>query len=260
MVFMRFVGKILMIGMLLSPAAAWAAHPLITDDAGTQGKGNFQFELNGQYDSDEQSVSDATVKSTGWQAGATLSYGIIDTVDLVLTLPYQWGKAEEDGFTVYDEKGISDTVFEVKWRFFEKDGLGLALKPGVSFPTGDDEKGFGTGKTGYQLFFIASQEVASWAFHLNLGFIGNENKADEENAIWHASLATTYEIVENLQIVGNIGAEKNPDKAADNDPAFVIGGLIYSITENLDIDCGVKYGLTSSETDVSVLAGMSFRF
>jgi len=137
---MRFVGRLLLIGVLMSPAAVWAAHPLITDDAGTQEKGNFQFELNGQYDSDEETVSDVNVKSTGWQVGTTLSYGIIDTVDLVLSLPYQWGEVKEDGFTAYDEKGISDTVFEVKWQFFEKDGLGLALKPGVRFPTGDDRK------------------------------------------------------------------------------------------------------------------------
>ena len=36
------------------PATVWAAHPLVTDDAGTQGKGNFQFEVNGQYDRDKQ--------------------------------------------------------------------------------------------------------------------------------------------------------------------------------------------------------------
>jgi len=83
---------------------------------------------------------------------------------------------------------------------------------------------------------------------------------DEEKNIWHASLATTYEVIEDLKIVGNIGVEKNPDKAADNDPAFILGGVIYSITESLDVDFGVKYGLTSSETDMSVLAGMSFRF
>jgi hypothetical protein len=260
MVFMRFVGKLLLFGMLMSPAAVWAAHPLITDDAGTQGKGNFQLEVNGQYDIDEETVSDITVKSTGGQVGTTLSYGIIETVDLVLSLPYRWGNAKEDGFTVYDENGISDTVFEVKWRFFEKDGLGLALKPGVSLPTGDDKKGLGAGKTGYHLFFIASQEIAPWAFHLNIGYIGNENKVDEEKNIWHASLAATYDVVENLKIVGNIGVEKNPDKAADNDPAFILGGVIYSITKSFDIDCGVKYQLTSSETDMSVLAGMSFRF
>jgi hypothetical protein len=257
---MRFVGKLLLIGILISPATVWSAHPLITDDAGTQGVGNFQFEVNGQYDSDKETVSGITVKSEGWQVGSTLSYGIIETVDLVLTLNYLWGNAKEDEFTVYDENGISDTVFEVKWRFFENDGLGLALKPGIVFPTGDDDKGLGAGKTGYHLYFIASQEIAPWAFHLNIGYIGNENKLDEEKDLWHVSLATTYDVVENLKIVGNIGVEKNSDMAAENDPAFLLGGVIYKVTENFDIDLGVKFGLTSSETDMSVMAGTSFRF
>lgn len=175
-------------------------------------------------------------------------------------MPYQWSQAKEDGIYVYDEKGISDTVFEVKWRFFEKDGFGLELKPGVSFPPGDDEKGLGTGKTGYRMFFIGLQEATPLAFHLNIGYIGNENKVDEEKNIWHASLATTYDVVENLKIVGNIGVEKNPGKSADNDPAFILVGAFYSISKNFDIDCGIKSGLTSSETDMSVMSGTSFRF
>lgn len=246
--------------MLFLPAVSWAAHPLITDDAGTQGKGKFQLEVNGQYDYDKETIDGVSEKFTGGQAGLTLSYGIIETADLVLNLPYVWGKVEEDDVSVYDEKGLSDISFEVKWRFYENNGLSLALKPGVSFPTGDDEKGLGTGRTGYHIFLIGSKEIAPWAFHANLGYIGNENRADEERNIWHASLATTYEIVKDLKLVGNVGIEKNPDKAADNDPAFLIVGAIYSISENFDIDAGVKYGLTSSETDWSVMAGIAFRF
>ncbi|MBU1206781.1 MAG: transporter [Proteobacteria bacterium] len=256
----RWVGKLVLCTVLFVPAVTWAAHPLITDDSGTQGKGKFQFELNGQYDSDKETVAGVSTKSTGGQVGATLSYGIIESADLVLSLAYVWGKVEEDGATVYDEKGISDTTFEVKWLFFEKESWSLALKPGVSFPTGDENKGLGTGKTGYHVFLIASKEVASWAFHANLGYIRNENKFDEEKNIWHVSLATTYEVVKDLKVVGNIGIERSPDKTSDNDPAFLIGGFIYSVSKNFDLDCGVKYGLTSSETDLSVLAGIAFRF
>ena len=255
---LRSIGAMIMV--LLCPGLVFSAHPLITDDSGTQGKGKFQIEVNGQYDSDKETVAGVSVKSTGGQAGATLSYGLIENADLVLSLPYQWGKVKEDGVTVYDEKGISDTTFEVKWRFFEKDGLSLALKPGVSFPTGDDGKGLGIGKTGYHLFLVGSKEAAPWAFHLNIGYIGNENKVDEERNIWHASLATTYEAVKNLKLVGNIGVEKNPDKTADRDPAFIIAGVIYSPAENLDIDFGVKAGLNKSETDYSMLDGLAYRF
>ena len=258
---MRHVIKGLFVSMfLLVHAVAWGAHPLITDDAGTQGKGKFQVEVNGQYDSDKETVNGVSAESTGGQVATTLSYGFIDNADLVLGLPYQWGKVKEDGVTLSDEKGVSDMTFEVKWRFFEKDGLSLALKPGVRIPTGNVEKGLGAGRTGYHAFFIGSKEAAPWAFHVNVGYIGNENKADEEKNIWHASLATTYEVIKNLKVVGNVGIERNPDKAADKDPAFFIGGVIYSLSESLDIDVGVKYGLTAAETDWSLMAGMAFRF
>jgi len=259
--FIQSVGAVVMGFMIASAGGtAFAAHPLITDDAGTQGKGKFQLEVNGQYDSDKETVGNVSVKSTGGQAGSTLSYGIIDNADLVLNVPYGWGKVTEDGVSTYDEKGLSDISLEVKWRFFEKDGLSFGLKPGISLPTGNHEKGLGAGKTGYHLFFIGSKEAAPWAFHANLGYIRNENKFDEEKDLWHASLAAVYEVVKDLKIVGNVGTERNADKAADNDPAFVIGGVIYSVAENFDLDAGVKYGLTSSETDLSVMAGAAFRF
>jgi hypothetical protein len=258
---MRYLIKGLVLSaIMLVHTAAWGAHPLITDDTGTQGQGKFQVEVTGQYDSDKETIDGVSLESTGSELATALSYGIVENVDLVLGLPYQSGKGKEDGVTVYDEKGISDTSFEVKWRFFEKDGLSLAFKPGVSFPTGDEEKGLGAGKTGYHAFMIGSLETAPWAFHANLGYIGNENEADEEKNIWHASLAATCEVVKDLQVVGNIGIERNPDKEADNDPAFLIGGVVYSVSENFDIDFGVKYGLTAVETDWSMMAGVAFRF
>lgn len=257
MYFKRFVGTLALCAVL---SVVWAAHPLITDDAGTQGKGTFQLEVNGQYDSDKETAGGVSVTSTGGQAGTTLSYGVIENADLVLNLPYVRGTVKEEGVSTYDEKGLSDISFEVKWRFFEKDGLSFGLKPGISLPTGNDEKGLGTGKRGYHVFLIGSKEAALWAFHANLGIIRNENKADEQKNLWHASLATTYEIIKDLKLVGNFGMERNADKAADNDPGFIIAGVICSVAENIDLDAGVKYGLSSSETDLSVMAGAAFRF
>ena len=255
-----FIRKLLCSVFLLIAGQAWAAHPLITDDTGTQGKGKFQVELNVQYDWDEQYVDYVFTKTTGGQVATTLSYGIAENVDLVLSLPYQWGKTEENETIAYDEKGIGDIAFETKWRFFEKDGFSLVLKPGISIPTGNDEKGLGTGQMGGHLFLIGSWELGPCAFHANLGYIRNENKVDERKDIWHASLATTWEVIKDLKLIGNIGIERNPDDEANNNPAFLIGGIIYSVTENFDLDCGVKYGLNSSEADLSLMAGIAFRF
>jgi hypothetical protein len=45
-----FTKGLIFVAIPFIACASWAAHPLITDDAGTQGKGKFQLELNGQYD------------------------------------------------------------------------------------------------------------------------------------------------------------------------------------------------------------------
>lgn len=256
----KLITGLLLAAILIIPTGSWAAHPLITDDTGTQGKGKFQLEFNGQYDSKKDNVNGISVDNTGGHTLTILSYGIIDNTDLVLTVPYLWGRVEENGLATYDEKGFSDTTLEVKWRFFEKGGYSLALKPGIRFPTGNDEKGLGAGRVGDQLFLIVSKELGPWAFHVNLGYIRNENKVDERYDLWHASLATTWEVVKNLKLIANVGCEHNPDENAKDDPAFLIGGIIYSVNPNFDLDCGIKYGLTSSETDLSLLAGITIRF
>jgi hypothetical protein len=45
-----------------------------------------------------------------------LSYGVIDTVDVVVALPYQFIGSTEGGL-IADVNGISDLGVEVKWRF-----------------------------------------------------------------------------------------------------------------------------------------------
>jgi len=209
---------------------------------------------------DKETEEGITIKQQGGEVATILSYGIVENLDIVLGMPYQWSKVKEDGEVTSEENGVSDMSLEVKWRFFEKDGLSLALKPGVSFPTGDEEKGLGAGKTAYSLFFIATKEIEPWVFHLNLGYIRNENNADERENLWHVSAAAHVKATENLGIVANIGIERNTDSVVNTHPAFVLGGVIYSIAENLDVDLGTKVGLNEPETDMTFLAGLAWRF
>lgn len=239
---------------------AFAAHPLITDDTGTQGKGKFLVEVNSELGFDKEKEEGVTTKEKNGQVATTLSYGITENLDIVLGVPYQWFKLKEDGETVSKENGFPDVSLELKWRFYERKGLSFALKPGITFPTSDEKKGLGPGRGTYRLFFITTKEIEPWAFHLNLGYIRNENKLDERKDIWHASLAGEVEALKNLKVVGNIGIERNTDKTSNKHPAFILGGIIYSITENFDIDFGIKRGLNKPETNWSILAGIAWRF
>lgn len=68
---------------IFTPASVWAALPLITDEAGTVGKGHYQLEVNGQYDHNEEH----RVTTTGGQIDPIFSYGITDSIDLVVITP-----------------------------------------------------------------------------------------------------------------------------------------------------------------------------
>jgi len=241
-------------------SSAFAAHPLITDDTGTQGKGRFLLEVNSEVNYDKESEAGVKSKTTGGEVATMISYGIIDNVDIVLGIPYQWFKVKEDGEIISREKGLSDISLELKWRFYEREGWSFALKPGVTFPTGKEEKDLGTGRVTCGMFFITTKEIEPLAFHLNLGYTRNENKLEERKDIWHISLASEWELLKDLKLVANIGLERNPDKTSNRPPAFILGGLVYSIVENVDIDIGIKGGLNKPETDLTILAGIAWRF
>jgi len=247
-----FLSAVIVLG---TAGAAFAAIPLITDDTGTQGRGNFQLELFGEYGHDREGI--ITTKTS--DVSATLTYGLIETVDIVLGIPYQaW--SSDNSESLVKGNGIADLSLEAKWRFYEKEGLSLALKPGFTIPTGDTEKGLGAGRPTYHLLFIATKQMKPWEFDMNVGYLYNENTAGERKNIWSASLDAQVEVVKDLKLALDVGLATNPDSSSDTPPAYVLGGLIWSLRENLDIGLGVKVGLTKPETDISVRGGITWRF
>jgi hypothetical protein len=249
----KLIGIIVLI--LIGSTPALAAHPLITDDTGTQGTGNVQLELNSEFGhSDGNGLKEATISLT-----TVLSYGIVDQLDVVLGVPFLQLRTEDSGTTT-TERGISDTSIEIKWRFYEKDGFSLALKPGIILPTGNESKGLGNGKVNYSFFFIGTKELEPWTFHLNLGYIRHENNREEKKDIWHASLASEFNLTKKLKAVANIGTERNPDPSSDMHPAFLLGGLVYSLTEKINLDLGANLGLNRADNYYSLLAGICFKF
>ncbi|MCX5805087.1 MAG: hypothetical protein NT010_03310 [Proteobacteria bacterium] len=79
-------------------------------------------------------------------------------MDLVAGFPYIWGRVKENVETVFNANRLSNISLEIKWRFFEKDGLGLALKPGITLPTGNHWNNFNFLKR------IVKGQNCSWFF------------------------------------------------------------------------------------------------
>lgn len=242
--------------ILLSYSTAYPAHPLITDDSGTVGKGNAELELNFEY----SNYKEKGVKEEFFELSLTLTYGLIENLDFTLSVPFQRLKIKEEGET-FKEKGLSDVSLEFKWNFYEsKELASLALKPFLTLPTGDEDRGLGNGKATFGIYFIATKEIEPVALHINLGYIRNENKLDDRKDIWHLSLASEFNVTKELKIVGNVGIESNTDRESNTHPAFILGGFIYSLSDKIDIDAGVKAGLNKAEVDYAILAGLKYKF
>jgi hypothetical protein len=265
--FLRFHGLTLMSVFLSSMAGgpAFGAHPLITDDTGTQGKGKFQLEMNGEGAREKEILNGVERREDTRKLAGILSAGAADSVDIVVGVPWLWDRVKENGTSVSDESGAGDASLELKWRFFERVGFSLAMKPGLTLPTGNEEKRMGNGRPSYGLTLIATQKWERSFLHFNMGYARKafelaEDRESNRRSTWSASIAVGAEVVKKLTMVANVGAETNGDKGSDTWPAFLLGGFIYSVTENLDVDLGIKKGLNRPEADLAYLAGVTWRF
>jgi hypothetical protein len=238
---------------------AWASHPLITDDTGTQGTGKFQIEAMGSWDTDQKNEAGAGIREVNFFAVFVLTAGISETLDLAVGVPYAWTETREAG-TVTKENGFSDTALEVKWRFYDKQKFSLAIKPGILLPTGDADKGLGTNHVGYSAFLISTVDTEPWSFDANLGYLYLPNSSGDRTNIWRGSLASRFEIAERWKIVGEIGAVRNTDSTDSSYPAFAQIGLIFSPKESLDLSAGFLFGLHDADVNQSIRAGATIRF
>jgi hypothetical protein len=249
----------------MAGSTSFSAHPLVTDDTGTQGKGKFQLEMNGEAAREKETLNGVETREDDRELSVTLSAGAAEPVDIIIGVPWLWSQVKESGITVSDESGAGDVSLEVKWRIFELGGLSLAVKPGLTLPTGNEKKGLGNGRPSYGLTLIATQEFERSFLHFNVGYARNEfelatDRESNRRDIWNGSVAAGVEIVKSLTLLADIGAETNGDKGSDTWPVFFLGGFIYSVTEDLDVDLGIKTGLNSSEADLAALAGVAWRF
>jgi hypothetical protein len=240
---------------LLVCAPLHAAHPLITEDTGTQGRGNFQAELTNEQFTIQEDAGDQKLALTT----LTLTYGMTDSVDMLLSVPYLKLGASPGNDTP-STQGMGDIGLDVKWRFYEKDNLSIAIKSGVTFPTGDDVLNLGAGRHTWSAYIVSSYALEQWAFHLHLGYLHFSNNFNDNVNIWHASAAVERKLTDDLRIVFDAGVDTNTDPEARKDLVFVITGLVYSPRPNIDLDIGYKIVDADTSRANALLTGFALRW
>lgn len=232
---------------LLASSLVYAAHPLVSDDTGTQGSGGYQIEVNTDW------LRDAGVKTR--TATATLTKGMTETLDVYLDTPY----------ALSHPTGLNDIALGFKWRFFESDGLSLGLKPEISLPSGDQEKQLGDGRSGTAITFLTQYESGPWTWLFNVGsemhrYSAASSQDENRRYIHKASVGLTYQFKDDWLWVVDTGIQSHATKSEKKDPRFALLGVIYSLSDDAELDVGYKKSLNSTEVDRQWGLGLTYRF
>lgn len=260
----KLLTVLLAVYSLTSATLAFAAHPLATDDAGTTGRLKFQVETSVEFGREKETTGGIITKSDSQALNISITGGLFDSLDLVISFPFSWQQVKENGLKKYDNGGLNDLSMALKWRFLEIGPASFAVKPSITFPSGDYNRGLGAGRPAYGATLISTVEFKPVALHANVGYTHQKHTdADSDSmreSLWNFSLAGSVEVVKNVQVVAEIGTASNGDRRSATWPVFMTGGVIYSVIENLDLSLGGKGDLTTVETDIALLAGVTFKF
>lgn len=239
--------------VLFLPVSAWAYHPLITDDTGTQGTGGNQIEIG--YNMSR--AKDAGVTDKAGDVPFVYTRGLSDTLDGIVGLTRQTKPVH----------GWGNTSVGAKWRFYddEKSGLSLGLKPEIRLPVSksDEAKGLGQGETSYAMTLLVSQETGFGAVHLNAAVERNgyANPTTDRKTLYRVSVAPVWHVAEHWKLALDTGVQTNADSSRKSRMGFVELGAIYSPNEDLDLSVGVIRDLMDGPvTSTSVTAELTWRF
>jgi hypothetical protein len=256
----------LMLLCCLAPAVAFAAHPLLTDDAATVEPSHIEAETALEYHSER--IEGA--REAGFLIKETVTFGIFNNLDAYVTVPYRSYKSIFEG--AEREIGISDIMVGAKWNFLSIDTTSLAIKPFAVFvfPSGDERKGKVEAGNGFGAVLAVSQELnSSFSVDANLEFLLQKMRDSDQYYKLRGSVAGNYRATKELKVVGEVSVSKSEANAVDATTSketneiiltYLSAGAVYAVNKHCDIDMGVRLGLHKEADELAVLGGVTFKF
>src|ERR1043166_4590448 len=252
---------------LFNPTPAEHLRALDTDGLGstespyTVDAGHIQVEMTlVSYTSERESFGGVTARFEAWAiAPMNLRIGLLNRLDAQLLLePYNVLYEREDG-TRTTRRGFGDTTMRLKYNFWGNDGgrTAFAATPYVKFPTSQDDIG-NRGIEGGLILPLAVELPRAFYLGLTTRF---DAVRDEDESGYHAefvnSAAFGHDLFGSLfgyvEFFSAVSTERDAEWVGTFDT-----GLIYELTENVQLNTGVNIGVTRSADDWSVFAGMAW--
>ncbi len=180
------------------PAFGSAGPPLITDDPGTPGAGN--WEIN---------IAFASETSTDWKTMEAplvdMNYGVGERIQLKYEVPWEISQNRKNGQI---HRGLDRSKTGVKWRIQNKEptGIALATYPQLEFksPVSPNARNADAEtNAAFLLPFEAEQSSGSWDFNQEIGIEWQGNGRSQ----LVCGLATSYKFMETTALLAEAHAK-----------------------------------------------------
>lgn len=242
--------------------------PDTTESPFTIDAGHIQIETNLFGYTRSRPDVDGAVSDTYEFATTNVRIGLTNNTEInVVWQPYGVVRTRQrDPLATLRDSGIGGLDLRAKFNLwgndtFDKAGTALALLPYVSLPT-DRHNGVSPEYVeGGLIVPLAIKLSEKLGLGLNAGV--SWMKSDAE-ASYHTEYLTSaslaYEWTDKLGTYYEVAARFNVDDPR-GDEAVVLGtGVTYAVTENLQLDAGVNFGITPTADRFNPFIGVSRRF
>jgi hypothetical protein len=236
------------LGLSLAAPAVFAAHPLQTEDTGTQGAANVEIE-NG--------LSRARVDSTTLTTyQPQVSVGLATTVDAIVQPSVVWLHAPGQSSV----SGLGDTNIDGKWRFHGSDPWSFAIRAGVLAPTSQRRLGLPHDDVSEHALLVATWDDTPTTVHANLGLTRVPRAPGARATVAHVSAAVMQQIDERLVLTADGELDQDPDPSRRTWPGSLLGGVIWTARPGLDLDIGWQRSVSAQPGNRQWMAGLTYRF
>jgi hypothetical protein len=207
--------------------------------------------------------NDKLVSSTLSVVPFNLRLGLTNDVELgVIYEPYINNRDyDRDTGVVDHQDGTGDTTLRLKWNLMGNDsgGFSLALFPFIKLPTNNIE---GENHNVEGGLIIPFQFDLPWDFHVGAMTEFDAIRDDDRNQ-YHAEFVNTVAV--HHLLIGKLDgyvefASTVSSKGAGDWIGQADTGLLYPITDDIQVDCGANIGVTTSAPDLQLFTGLSIRF
>jgi hypothetical protein len=236
--------------------------PDLTESPYTVDAGWWQVEMDlAAFTRDRDTLDGANTKVTSLSvANINIKVGLTNNIDLQTVVSSYTYERDDDRVAHTKEKisGFGDVVSRLKINFWGNDGgqTAFGIMPFVKWPTAQHRLGNDRVEGGL-IVPLAVALPAGWDMGLMTEFDFVRNVTDTGyRTDWANTITFGHDITENLG--GYV--EFTYTMVQGRDLATFDCGLTYGIGKHVQIDAGANFGLNRVTEDLTVFAGLSFRF